>query len=308
MNVVRLDSDGGLDAGGAAEPGGSRAGRDAVAVTRRRRGGLLRFVRDTLLITRRHLLITWRTPQLMILAAFMPVVFVLLFRYVFAGALHIPGYRSYVDYLIPGIIVQTVMFGGSSTAVGMTDDLASGMTDRFRSLPTQRGAILSARTLGDLLRLTYTVGLVIAVGLLVGFHFHNALLPVLGGIGIALLFGYACSWLFALIALSVDHSETAQMFAFLITFPIVFASSVFVSPATMPPWLRAFAEQQPVTRVVDALRTMAEGTGAAGRPALYAIAWSLGILVVSAALATRRFARASRGKARGRLIVARPTD
>lgn len=306
MNVVRLDSGGDIDGAGdegPARPGGSRAGR-GVSVPRR--GGVLRFVRDTLLITRRHLLITWRTPQLMILAAFMPVVFVLLFRYVFAGALHVPGYLHYVDYLIPGIIVQTVMFGGSSTAVGMSDDLASGMTDRLRSLPTQRGAILAARTLGDLLRLTYTVALVIAVGLLVGFRFHNAPLPVLEGIGIALLYGYACSWLFALIALSVDHSETAQMFAFLITFPIVFASSIFVSPATMPPWLRAFAEQQPVTRVVDSLRTMTEGTGASGRPALYAIAWSLGILVVSATLATRRFNRASNGKPRGRVAIARP--
>src|ERR1700724_2103076 len=146
-----------------------------------------RFLRDTLLITRRHLLRTWRTPQIMILSAIMPVVFVLLFRYVFGGAIHIPGYRSYVDYLIPGILVQTVLFGGSSTAVGMAEDLASGMTDRFRSLPTHRGAILAARTLGDLLRLSYTVGLVIAVGLLVGFRFHASPLSVAGGIAIALL-------------------------------------------------------------------------------------------------------------------------
>jgi ABC transporter DrrB family efflux protein len=258
-----------------------------------RSGGLLRFVRDTLLITRRHLVRTWRTPQIMIFSAIMPVVFVLLFRYVFGGALHVPGYPHYVDYLIPGIIVQTVLFGGSSTAVGMAEDLSSGITDRFRSLPTQRGAILAARTLGDLLRLSYTVALVIAVGLLVGFRFHNGTLSVVGGIAIALLFGYACSWLFALLALIVRQTETAQLAAFLVTFPLVFASSIFASPATMPGALRAFANAQPVTKVVDALRTMTEGTGSALRPALWAILWSLGILVIAATLATRRFARAS---------------
>jgi ABC-2 type transport system permease protein len=258
-----------------------------------RSSGVVAFVRDTGIITRRHLLRTWRTPQIMIMSAIVPVMFVLLFRYVFGGALHVPGYRHYVDYLIPGIVVQTVLFGGSSTAVGMAEDLSSGITDRFRSLPTQRGAILAARTLGDMLRLSYTVALVIAVGLLVGFRFHAGALDIAGGIGIALLFGYACSWLFALVALLVRHSETAQMAAFMVTFPIVFASSIFASPATMPSWLRAFADAQPVTRIVNALRTMTEGTGAIGRPALYAIVWSLGILIVAATLATLRFRRAS---------------
>jgi ABC-2 type transport system permease protein len=256
------------------------------------RRGILSFIRDTLLITHRHLLLTWRTPQLIIFSAIMPVVFVLLFRYVFGGAIHVPGYAHYVDFLIPGIAVQTVLVNGSSTAVAMAADLAAGMTDRLRSLPIQRGAILAARTFADLVRLTSTLGLVIAVGLLVGFRFHNAVLPILGGIGIALLFGYACSWLFALIALSVSQSEAAQMAGFLLTFPFVFASSVFASPATMPTWLRDFADAQPVTKVVNALRVMVEGTGPSTRPALYAIAWSLGILIVAATLATRRFRHA----------------
>ena len=290
MSIMRLNERG-LSAGAAGAD--VREAGPAANVAIVRPGGLLRFARDTLLLTRRHLLQTWRTPQIMLLAAIMPVVFVLLFRYVFGGAIHVPGYAQYVDYLIPGIIVQTVLFGGSSTTVGVTEDLASGMTDRLRSLPTHRGAILAARTLGDLLRLSYTVALVIAIGLLVGFRFHNAPLPVLGGIGIALLFGYACSWLFALIALHVHQSETAQLAAFLFTFPFVFASSCFVSPVTMPAVLRAFAEAQPATRVVNALRTMTEGAGAAGRPAFYAIAWSLGILVVASTLATLRFSRAS---------------
>ena len=255
------------------------------------RRGALSFVRDTLLITHRHLLRTWRTPQLMILSAIMPVVFVLLFRYVFGGAIHVPGYPQYVDYLIPGIVVQTVLFGGSSTAVGMSEDLDSGITDRLRSLPIHRGAVLAARTLADLLRLSYTVALVIAIGLLVGFRFHGGVLPILAGIGIVLLFGYACSWLFALLALSVHNSETAQLAAFVLTFPIAFASSIFASPATMPSWLRDFANAQPVTKVVDALRAFAEHGGPTTRPALYAIAWSLGILIVGATAATIRFRR-----------------
>jgi ABC-2 type transport system permease protein len=255
------------------------------------RHGPAAFIRDTLLITRRHLLRTWRVPQIIVFSAIMPVVFVLLFRYVFGGAIHVPGYPAYVDYLIPGIAIQTVLFGGSSTAVGMAEDLSSGITDRLRSLPTHRGAILAARTLADLLRLAYTMALVIAIGLLVGFRFHTGVIPVLEGLGIALLFGYACSWLFALVALGVRHSETAQMAAFLITFPLVFASSIFASPATMPTWLGDFANAQPVTKVVDALRALAEGVGPTTRPALFAIAWSLGILIVAATAATIRFRR-----------------
>jgi ABC transporter DrrB family efflux protein len=255
------------------------------------RGGLGTFIRDTTLITRRHLLRTWRTPQIMILSAIMPVIFVLLFRYVFGGAIHVPGYSHYVDYLIPGIVVQTVLFGGSSTAVAMADDLASGIADRLRSLPIHRSAILAARTFSDLLRLSYTVALVIAIGLLVGFRFHAGVLPVAEGLAIVLLFGYACSWLFALVALTARQSETAQMTAFLVTFPLVFASSIFASPATMPTWLRDFANAQPVTKVVDALRALAEGSGATTRPALYALAWSVGILLVAATAATIKFRR-----------------
>lgn len=255
------------------------------------RHGPVAFVRDTLLITRRHLLRTWRVPQIIVFSAILPVVFVLLFRYVFGGSIRVPGYADYVDYLIPGIVVQTVLFGGSSTAVGMAEDLASGITDRLRSLPIHRAAILAARTLADLLRLAYTVALVIAIGLLVGFRFHAGVIPVAEGVGIALLFGYASSWLFALVALTVRHSETAQMGAFLVTFPLVFASSIFASPATMPVWLRDFANAQPVTKVVDALRALTEGVGPTTKPALYAIGWSVAILIVAGTAATVRFRR-----------------
>jgi ABC transporter DrrB family efflux protein len=251
--------------------------------------GFSAFLRDTALITHRHLLRTRRTPQIMFLSAIMPVMFVLLFRYVFGGSIQVPGYASYVDYLIPGILVQTVLFGGSSTAVGLADDLATGMTDRLRSLPTHRGAILAARTLADLLRLTYTVVLLMLVGLLVGFHFHAGVRDVLAGFGVTLLFGYACSWTFALVALFVRNTETAQLSSFMVTFPLVFAASTFTPTDTMPSWLRVFADNQPVTKIVDALRGLTEGVSAGGHPVLYALAWSVGILIVASTLATWRF-------------------
>jgi ABC-2 type transport system permease protein len=251
--------------------------------------GLRAFVSDTLVLTRRNLLLSRRTPQLVVAAAIMPVMFVLLFRYVFGGSIHVAGYASYVDYLIPGIIVQTALFGGSSSAVSVAEDLTKGVTDRLRSLPTHRGAILTARTLADLVRLTYTVALMILIGLLVGFRFHNDLPSILAGIGIALFFGYACSWLFALLGLVVRNVEAATLAAFVVTFPLVFAASTFTSTDTMPDWLRTFADAQPVTSVIDALRALTEGTGSAEQPMLHALAWSAGILVVAATLALRRF-------------------
>jgi ABC-2 type transport system permease protein len=263
---------------------------DTVAPRRTvRPHGVRSFLADTFVLTRRNLLVSLRTPQLVVAAAIMPVMFVLLFRYVFGGSIHVPGYPSYVDFLIPGIIVQTSLFGGSSSAVSVAEDLSKGVTDRFRSLPTQRGAILTARTLADLVRLTYTVGLMISIGLLVGFRFHNSLLPILGGVGIALLFGYACSWLFTLLGLLVRNVEAATLVAFVVTFPLVFAASTFTSTETMPAWLKTFANAQPVTHVINALRALSQGTGSAKGPVLYALAWSAGIFVVAATLATRRF-------------------
>ena len=258
-------------------------------IIRPRSRGLRSFFLDTFLLTRRNLLLTARTPELVVFAAVMPIMFVLLFRYVFGGSIHVPGYTSYVDYLIPGIIVQTALFGGSSSAVGVADDLSKGVTDRLRSLPTSRGSILAARTLADLVRLAYTMGLLVVIGLLVGYRFHNSVLPVLAGIGIALLFGYACSWLFTLLGLTVRSVESATLAGFLLTFPLVFAASTFTSTEFMPRVLRSFAEAQPVTQVANALRDLTHGTGAAGPAALHAIVWSVGILVAAATLATWKF-------------------
>jgi ABC-2 type transport system permease protein len=267
----------------------TRAAPLGAVIIRPRSRGLRSFFADTLLLTRRNLLLTARTPELVVFAAIMPIMFVLLFRYVFGGSIHVPGYPSYVDYLLPGIIVQTALFGGSSSAVGVADDLSKGVTDRFRSLPTNRGSILAARTLADLVRLAYTMGLLIAIVLLVGFRFHNSPLPVLAGLGIALLFGYACSWLFTLVGLMVRNVESATLAGFLLTFPLVFAASTFTSTQLMPRGLRQFADAQPVTQVANALRELTHGTGSAGPAALHAVAWSVGILIGAATLATWKF-------------------
>ena len=259
-------------------------------IVRARPTGLRTFVGDTLLLTSRNLRLALRTPQLLVLTSIMPAMFVLLFRYVFGGSIHVPGYASYVDYLIPGIIVQTSLFGGSSSAVGVAEDTAKGVTDRLRALPTHRTAILAARTFADLIRLAYTVALLIALGLLVGFRFGGTPAQVAAGLGITLLFGYACSWLFTLLGLLVRDVESATMAGFLLTFPLVFASSIFTAPATFPHWLESFAKVQPVTRVTDALRELSSGAGGA-HAIPSALAWSFGISLVSALLATWRFRR-----------------
>jgi ABC transporter DrrB family efflux protein len=260
-----------------------------AVIIRPRRKGAGSFFTDTALLTRRNLRLTFRSPELVVMAAIMPIMFVLLFRYVFGGSIHVPGYSSYVDYLIPGVIVQTALFGGSSSAVGVAEDLSKGVTDRFRSLPTNRASILTSRTVADLVRLTYTMVLMIVIGLLVGFRFHNSLLPIVAGFGIALFFGYACSWLFTLLGLVVRNVEAATLASFLVTFPLVFAASTFTSTQFMPHWLRAFANAQPVTQVANALRDLTHGTGSPWPAALHALLWSVGILVVAAALASWRF-------------------
>jgi ABC-2 type transport system permease protein len=265
----------------------SAASPQAIIVRPRGRG-IFTFLPDTALLTRRHLLRTARTPQIIVLSAITPIMFVLLFRYVFGGAIHIPGYDSYVDYLLPGIIVQTALFGGSSSAVGVAEEMSAGIIDRFRSLPTNRAAILASRTLADMIRLTYTMALVVTVGLLVGFHLHNGVMQVIAAFGIAVLFGYACAWLFTLLGLLVRDTESATLAGFMITFPLVFASSAFTSTATMPGWLRTFADAQPVTHVANALRALTHGDPAKSS-VMHALVWSVGILVVSATLATWRF-------------------
>jgi ABC-2 type transport system permease protein/oleandomycin transport system permease protein len=216
--------------------------------------------------------------------------FVLLFVYVFGGAIQTPGF-DYVDFLMPGIIVQTVAFGGFVTAIGLSDDLRKGLIDRFRSLPMTPGAVLAGRTLADVATNTVSLAVMVGVGLAVGFRFDASVLEILAGIGLALLFGYAFSWIFAFMALISSSPESAQAIGFILVFPLTFASSAFVPVDTMPDWLQTFAEYNPFTIVVDALRGLWIDYDA-GNAVWGALAWSVGLIIVFATLSISRYRRA----------------
>jgi ABC-2 type transport system permease protein/oleandomycin transport system permease protein len=230
-------------------------------------------------------------PQLLIFSTVQPVVFVLLFRYVFGGAISVPGV-PYVDFLMPGIFVQTVTFGALNTAIGLATDLNQGLIERFRSLPMARSAVLAGRTLADLVRNVFVVALMFAVGFAVGWRVHTGLVPLIAAVLLILLFGYALSWIFATVGLIVKDPETAQAAAFPILAPLVFASNAFVPVASMPDWLQYWAEHQPVSVVITAVRDLTIG-GATTYDLLLAIVWCVGILAVASPFAVRRYRRAA---------------
>lgn len=248
-------------------------------------------VGDSLVVARRNLLHIARSPDLLVFATIQPIIFLLLFRYVFGGAIQVPGGR-YVDYLVPGIIIQTVVFDSPATAVGIAEDMSKGIIDRFRSLPMAPAAVLAGRTIADLVRNAFAVVLMVVVGMLVGFRPHNGLLPTLGAIVLALLLGYALSWVFALVGLCVSDPEAAQLAGLLPIFPLVFASSVFTPIETMPGWLQAFAEVQPVTRATGAVRALTQG-GPLATDLAWTLLWIVVLLGVFAPLAVRRYGRHS---------------
>jgi ABC-2 type transport system permease protein/oleandomycin transport system permease protein len=248
-------------------------------------------VRDTLAITQRNLIGYRRVPQLLIFSTIQPVIFVLMFRYVFGGAIEIPGPIPYVDFLMPGIFVQTVVFGAIATAIGLAADMKSGLMERFHALPMGRSAVLTGRTLADLSRNLFVVILMMVVGFLVGWRIHTNVLGLFAGAGLVLLFGYAMSWIFATVGLAVGDPETAQAAAFPVLAPLVFASAAFVDTVTMPGWLRVFADHQPVSVTAEAVRALVNG-GPTASLAWQSIAWCVGILAVFAPIAVRLYRRA----------------
>jgi ABC transporter DrrB family efflux protein len=248
-------------------------------------------ISDALGVTWRNLIGLRRTPQLLVFSTIQPVMFVLLFRYVFGGAIEVPGGIPYVDFLMPGIFVQATVFGAIGSAIGMAGDLKSGLLERFHSLPMARSAVLAGRTSADLARNTFVVALMAAVGFAVGFRVHTDALGLVAGLLLLLLFAYALSWVFVTVGLAVGDPETAQAASFPVMAPLVFASSVFVPVETMPGWLQAFAEHQPVSITADAVRALMLG-GPTAEFVLQSLAWSFGILLVFAPLAVRRFRRA----------------
>jgi ABC transporter DrrB family efflux protein len=246
-------------------------------------------VADALTITWRNLLNIRRNPQLLVFATIQPIIFVLMFRYVFGGAIKVPGVR-YVDYLMPGIFVQTVVFGSLTTGVGLADDLQKGLIERFRSLPMARSAVLVGRTLADLVRNVFVVILMAAVGFIVGWKVHTNVLALLAGLLLVVAFAYSLSWLFAIIGMSAPNGETAQAASFPLLAPLVFASSAFVPLKSMPGWLQAFASRQPVSIVVNAVRGLTLG-GPTRTYLIEAIAWIVAIIAVCAPLAVAKYRR-----------------
>jgi ABC transporter DrrB family efflux protein len=250
-------------------------------------------ITDTAVVTGRNLRHFIRQPDLLTFSTIQPVLFVLLFVYVFGGAVgrSLPHGIAYVDFLLPGIFVQSVTFGASQTAVGLSEDLQRGVVDRFRSMPMARSAVLAGRTVADLVRSILIIGLMIAVGYVVGFRFHGGVAGAVACIAVVAAFGFALSWIFAFVALTVRGAEAAQTAGFVVIFPLVFASSVFVPVSTMPHWLQAFATISPVTVTADAARSLA----LFGTPASLgaAAAWIGGLLAVFIPLSVWRYRRMS---------------
>ena len=250
-----------------------------------------RLVSDTLVVAERNLVRLPRAPDLLLAFTVQPIMFVLLFVYVFGGAIRTPGY-DYVDYLIPGIIVQNVAFGGFVTALGLNEDVHKGLIDRFRSLPMARPAVLAGRTLADVVTNLLSICVLLVTGLIIGFSFGASPLEILAGFGLLLLFGYAFSWVFALLGLLVSSPEAANSVGFIAVFPLTFISSAFVPVDSMPSVLQAFADVNPFTLTVDAMRALWVGAPA-GNSVWGAFVWSLVIIAIFAPLAVRRYRRAT---------------
>ncbi len=247
-------------------------------------------VSDTWVLAKRSFLRIPRAPDLLLSFTVQPIMFVLLFAYVFGGAIETPGY-SYIDFLMPGIIVQTMAFGGFITALGLSEDLKKGLIDRFRSLPMSRAAVLAGRTLADIATNSISLTVMLIVGVIVGFSFNAPLLHIVAGILLLLLFGYAFSWVFAFIGLTSSSPEAAQSLGFIVIFPLTFVSSAFVPVESMPGALQAFAEVNPFTIVVNAMRSLFLGAPA-GNAIWGAVAWSIGIATFFGFLSVAKYKRA----------------
>lgn len=259
-------------------------------------------LRDTWIILRRNVMRNIRIPELLLFATVQPVMFLLLFNFVFGGSIGQSlgdAYGGkYINFLLPGILVQTALFSSIQTAIGLTEDLAAGVIDRFRSLPIARSAVLAGRTLADTTRTLVVMSMLLGVGFLVGFSAPGGLLRVGTGLALCALFGFSMSWVMALVGLLVKSPEAANSAGFLPLFPLMFASSIFVPPETLPSWMTAFANNQPITVLANTMRGlilgdefMATQTRSLTGLILYSLFWIAVILAVFAPLAVRKYRR-----------------
>ena len=263
--------------------------------------GVARGVGDGMVVARRNLIKIKRIPDLLIFSTIQPIMFVLLFAYVFGSAIEVPGV-DYREFLMGGIFVQTVVFGSALTGVGLADDLQKGIIDRFRSLPMARSAVLVGRTTSDLLNNALVVLVMSVCGLVVGWRIRSSGLEAVAGFALLLLFAYAMSWISATIGLSVRSVEVAQSAGFIWLFPLTFLSNAFVGTQGLPSWLRPVAEWNPVTAVVQAARELFGNTNPAvpapdawplQHPVVATLLWTAGILAVFMPLAVGRYRAAA---------------
>lgn len=252
----------------------------------------MHLLSDILIMTWRNLIKYRRVPQLLIFSTIQPVLFLLLFTYVFGGAIKVPGNLHYINFLLPGILVQITIFGSIQTGVGLADDVGRGVIDRFKSLPMARSAVLAGRTIADVLRNVFVIALMTGVGYLIGFRFQGTALDALAAVALMLLFGFAFAWISATIGLAVKNTETAQVAGFIWVFPLVFASSIFVPVETMPNWLQAFAKISPITVTVDMARHYMQNLPTSTE-LWQPIAWIVGMLLIFMPLAVWQYRKGS---------------
>lgn len=244
---------------------------------------------DTFVVMRRNLMYFVRQPELLIFSTIQPVMFLLLFTYVFGGAIRFSTGGDYINYLMPGIIIQSIVFSATNTTIGLSMDLSRGMIDRFRSLPMSRAAVLAGRTTADTVRGAFTILIMLAAGMLIGFRFEDWGSGI-AGVVLAIAFGHSFTWISATIGLFVKDPEAAQVAGFIWMFPLTFASSIFVPTQTMPDWLRAFAENQPVSVIASAVRGLMTDTVNPDEITT-ALIWIVGIFLVAMPLAVRQYAK-----------------
>lgn len=264
----------------------------SVDDTPRAQANSLRWaISDTAVMAQRNLLAIVRIPTALVFLIIQPVMFVLLFRYIFSGSIKIPS-GQYVNYLLPGILVQTTLFGAVGTAIGLAEDLQRGLIERFHALPMARMAVLAGRTVSDLVRNVVVIIVISLVGFAVGFRPTGGAPAYIAACLLMLLFAYCVSWGFAFIGLAAPNSETAQAMTFPLIFPLTFASSIFVFPANLPSWLQGFATYQPVSQAASAVRGLMLGLPVGGNIEA-TVLWSLGAIAVLGPLATARYRRAT---------------
>jgi ABC transporter DrrB family efflux protein len=256
---------------------------------------------DSAVITKRNLIKVKRVPDLLVFATLSPIMFVLLFRYVFGGAIQVPGDVSYAEFLLPGIFAQTVVFGSTISCFTLAQDLQQGLIDRFRSLPMSRSAVLVGRTVADAASNLISITVMALTGLVVGWRIHTSALEAIGGFLLLILFAYSISWLMALVGLVVRTPEVVNNASFIVIFPLTFLSNAFVPLESLPSVLQTFAEWNPVSTVVQASRELFGNT--LGPPAsdawsmqhatLYTVLWGIGFLAMFVPLAVRAYRRAA---------------